>query len=441
MSINRRQFMRRAAGAVSTAALMGTAGSQRLAGQEQSLPAPETSGVEHIVVVMMENRSFDHLLGWLPGGNGTQAGLTYLDKHGEAHPTHRLSTFVGCSHPDPDHSYAGGRSEYDDGKMDGWLRTSSNDTFSIGYYEEADLPFFSALARNFTTLDNYFPSILSSTFPNRVFQHAAQTDRLSNTVDLSTLPTIWDTLAVAGISHKYYYSNVPFLALWGTKYLGISALFADFLADAASGNLPAVSFLDPRFTILDDGRGNDDHPHADLRAGEAFLGQVYRALTSSPAWPNTLLVVNRDEWGGFYDTVTPPRVIAPNDVDTDLVEGKALLGCRVPVVLVSPFTQGNAATPRIHSLLYDHTSVLKLIEWRYNLPPLTSRDASDEVANLALALNFAAPNITAPSLPVITPPLPTPCGLFELGSLVDNESYDFYKLLISDLASEWKKLT
>jgi phospholipase C len=441
MSINRRQFMRRAAGAVSTAALMGTAGSQRLAGQEQSLPAPETSGVEHIVVVMMENRSFDHLLGWLPGGNGTQAGLTYLDKHGEAHPTHRLSTFVGCSHPDPDHSYAGGRSEYDDGKMDGWLRTSSNDTFSIGYYEEADLPFFSALARNFTTLDNYFPSILSSTFPNRVFQHAAQTDRLSNTVDLSTLPTIWDTLAVAGISHKYYYSNVPFLALWGTKYLGISALFADFLADAASGNLPAVSFLDPRFTILDDGLGNDDHPHADLRAGEAFLGQVYRALTSSPAWPNTLLVVNRDEWGGFYDTVTPPRVIAPNDVDTDLVEGKALLGCRVPVVLVSPFTQGNAATPRIHSLLYDHTSVLKLIEWRYNLPPLTSRDASDEVANLALALNFAAPNITAPSLPVITPPLPTPCGLFELGSLVDNESYDFYKLLISDLASEWKKLT
>jgi phospholipase C len=442
MSINRRQFMRRAAGAVSTAALVGTAGSQRLAGQEQGLPDPDASGIEHIVVVMMENRSFDHLLGWLPGGNGTQAGLSYVDKRGEAHPTFRLSTFVGCSHPDPDHSYAGGRSEYDDGKMDGWLQTSSNDTFSIGYYEEADLPFFSALARNFTTLDNYFPSILSSTFPNRVFQHAAQTDRLSNTVDLSTLPTIWDTLAVAGISHKYYYSNVPFLALWGPKYLGISALFADFLTDAASGNLPAVSFLDPRFTILDDGFGNDDHPHADLRAGEAFLGQVYRALTSGPGWPNTLLVVNRDEWGGFYDTVAPPRVIAPNDIDTDLVEGKALLGCRVPVVLVSPFTQGNnPATPRVDSSLYDHTSVLKLIEWRYNLPPLTSRDASDEIANLALALSVAAPNITAPTLPVIKPPLPTPCGLFELGSLVDNESYDFYKLLISDLASEWKKLT
>src|ERR1700761_3246551 len=350
MAINRRDFLRSVAGVASTAAIPGAV---RRVSPEAALPAPEDSGINHIVVVMMENRSFDHLLGWLPGANGHQAGLTYVDSHGEAHPTNRLTTFVGCSHPDPDHSYAGGRSEVNGGAMDGWLRTTTNDTFSIGYYLEADLPFYSALARNFTTLDNYFASILSSTFPNRVFQHAAQTDRTSNTIDISTLPTIWDTLAEAGVSHKYYYSNVPFLALWGTKYLGISALFPDFLADAAAGTLPAVSFLDPRFTILDDGFGNDDHPHADLRAGEAFLGQVYRALTSSPAWPNTVLVVNRDEWGGFYDTVVPPRVIAPNDVDTDLIEGNALLGCRVPTIVVSPFTRSsNPAVPRINSSLY-----------------------------------------------------------------------------------------
>lgn len=123
----------------------------------------------------------------------------------------------------------GGRSEYDNGNMDGWLRTAANDVFSIGYYEEADLPFFGALARNYTTLDNYFSSILGPTFPNRVFQHAAQTDRLSNTIDLCRLPTIWDNLAAAGVSGKYYYPNVPVLAFWGPKYLRISALLADFL--------------------------------------------------------------------------------------------------------------------------------------------------------------------------------------------------------------------
>jgi phospholipase C len=144
--------------------------------------------------------------------------------------------------------------------------------------------------------------------------------------------------------------------------------------------------------------------------------------------------------GGFFDTVTPPRVIAANDVDTDLVNGNALLGCRVPAIVVSPFTRGNTATPRIDSGLYDHTSVLKLIEWRYNLPPLTPRDASNQIGNLAQALNFASPDTTVPALPVIMPPIPTPCGLFELASEIDNESYDFYKLLVSDLMSGWQSL-
>jgi phospholipase C len=432
MSVNRRQFLR---GAAVSAAALATPGS--IVSAQSDLPSPDASQIEHIVVVMMENRSFDHFLGWLPGANGTQAGLSYTDSAGESHPTYHLTTDVGCSHPDPDHSYAGGRSEFNNGKMDGWLRTTTNDVFCIGYYDEADLPFFGALARNFTTLDNYFPSILSSTFPNRVFQHAAQTDRLSNTLDISTLPTIWDNLAAAGVSHKYYFSDVPFLALWGDRYLGISKFYTDFLVDAVTGNLPAVSFVDPAFTILDDGEGNDDHPHANIEAGEAFLSQVYKAVTSGPGWKNTVLIINRDEWGGFYDTVVPPRAIAPNAIDTDLVDGKALLGCRVPVVLASPFSMGKPATPRIDSNLYDHTSVLKLIEWRYNLPPLASRDASNEIANLALALDFKAEYVAPPSLPLVTPPIPVACGLFELGSEIDNESYDFYQLLKSDLTNNW----
>ena len=464
MSVNRRDFLRRAA-SVSAAALAASVPEGKPQAQtiNELLPTPSASGIEHVVVVMMENRSFDHMLGWMPNANGRQAGLSYPDNNGNLQPTHRLNYYVGCSHPDPDHSYAGGRSEVNGGAMNGWLRTSTNDNFSIGYYEEADLPLFGTLARNYTTCSNYFASILSSTFPNRVFQHAAQTDRLSNTLDISSLPTIWDRLQAAGVSCTYYFSNVPFLALWGLEYLGISQLYAQFLLDAASGNLPAVSFVDPWFTILDDGTGNDDHPHADLRKGEIFLSEIITALSASPAWKNTVLVINRDEWGGFFDHVAPPRVIAPNNVDTDLVDGKALLGCRVPTVIVSPFTRGNPAKPRINSLLFDHTSVLKLIEWRWGLAPLTARDASDEIANLALALDFSSVDTSVPELPVIANPPLDPCTFNDIlesfdengkpivnseramtvakqknATGADEEVYDFYLLLKSDRVKGWQ---
>ena len=462
MSVNRRDFLRSAAsvsGAVLAATTVANNQSQAQA-LDALLPSPDLSGIEHVVVVMMENRSFDHLLGWMPNANGRQAGLEYLDNSGNLQSTYRLTDFVGCAHPDPEHSYAGGRSEYDGGKMDGWLRTSTNDNFAIGYYAEEDLPLFSTLARNFTTLSNYFSSIMSSTFPNRVFQHAAQTDRLDNSLSLSTLPTIWDTLLNAGVSCKYYYSNVPFLALWGFKYLGISALYDQFLSDAASGNLPAVSFVDPWFTILDDGSGNDDHPHADLRKGEIFLRQIVTALAESPNWSKTVLVINRDEWGGFFDHVVPPRATAANTVDTDIVDGKALLGCRVPVLIVSPFARGNPAKPRINSLTYDHTSVLKLIEWRWQLPPLTARDASNDIANLASALNFSSADTSMPELPVIANPPWEPCfndfsfavgqqaapatsegamalALKKHSQGVDNETYDFYLLMKSERTNGW----
>jgi phospholipase C len=438
MTLNRRDFLRGVAGTSGALVAGSVLGKQTLAGQavqSASLPAPADSGIDHVVVVMMENRSFDHFLGWFPGANGRQSGLTYTNSVGAAYPTYHLTSYTGCGHPDPDHSYAGGRDEYDQGKMDGWLRTTTNDIYCIGYYVEADLPFFSSLARNFTTLDNYFPSIMSSTFPNRVFMHAAQTDRLDNSLTISTLPTIWDSLAAMGISHKYYYSNVPFLALWGAKYIDISAFYAQFLLDAAAGNLPAVSFLDPAYTLVDLGEGNDDHPHADLRAGESFLWQVYQALTSGPDWASTVLVVTRDEWGGFFDTIVPPRVIAPNNVDPDLVNGDALLGCRVPVVIASPFTVGNPSSPTVNGLLYDHTSILKLIEWRWNVPPLTERDAA--MNNLALALNFAAPNVSVPSLPQALPPVPSPCGQ---GGILDGSPAgvtDSYQLLHSPLIAGW----
>src|SRR6266478_8485113 len=130
-----------------------------------SLPLdPGSCGIEHVVVVMMENRSFDHFLGWLPNADGKQAGLTYVDSAGVSHSTHSLSgEYTGCPHPSPDHSYGGGRVEYDNGWMDGFLRAGSNDVYSIGYYGEQDIPFYAALARNYTACDRYFASILGPT--------------------------------------------------------------------------------------------------------------------------------------------------------------------------------------------------------------------------------------------------------------------------------------
>jgi len=207
------------------------------------LPDPASSGIEHVVVVIMENRSFDHLFGWMPNAGGKQAGLAYTDKAGKSHPTHSLSPdFTGCPHPDPDHSYAGSRVAYDNGKMDGFLRTGSNDVYSIGYYGEGDIPFYAALGRNYTVCDHYFASILGPTFANRMFLFAAQTDRLTDSIALSSLPTIFDRLTAAKISHNYFYSNVPYLALWGFKYAGISKLHEDFLEQASKGHA-ACGFL------------------------------------------------------------------------------------------------------------------------------------------------------------------------------------------------------
>jgi phospholipase C len=379
--------------------------------KKQSGPKQRSkSSVDHIVVVMMENRSFDHLLGWHPNADGMQAGLSYPDETGVLVPTTPLAPdYMGCAHPDPDHSWTGSRVAYADGAMDGFLLAGMNDAFAVGYYQQGDRPFFDQLALEYTTFDRFFAAHLGSTYPNRIFMHAAQTDRIENTLDLSTLPTIWDRLIEKGVSARYYFSDVSFLWLWGAKYLPISAPHDQFLADAAAGTLPAVSFVEPRFVGEEEGISNDDHPHADVRGGDAFLAEAFRAVSSGPDWETTVFIVTYDEGGGFFDHVAPPRAVAPNAVDPDIVGGKALLGFRMPVVVASPFTKGDPANPRVVSEVFDNTSILKLIEWRWNLQPLTARDAGTDVGNLVTALDLAHPVTDVPALPAPEAPLVIPC--------------------------------
>jgi phospholipase C len=395
----RRRFLQGATGVLGALAA-GTWPSRRAAA---ALPPPAASGIDHVVVVTMENRSFDHFLGWLPGANGRQRGLTYTDAVGRPHATHRLAPDLqGCGHPDPDHSYQGGRIEYDGGACDGWLRAGSNDEYAIGFYTRPDLAFLGRAAADWTTLDGYFAAIMAETYPNRVYLHAAQTDRLSNTTTVSTLPTIWDRLAAAGVGGRYYYSDVPFLALWGARYVSIGRPFAAFEADCAAGTLPAVAYVDPRFVDEQSGTSGDDHPHADIRNGEAFLNSVYRAVTTGPAWPSTLLVITYDEWGGFFDHV-PPALAAIPPADAALgSDGRR--GFRVPSLIVSPCARRRA----VAGPLLDHTSILRTIEWRWGLAPLTVRDAT--AGNLADLLDLTAPNLHAPVYPVPPGPFGVACA-------------------------------
>jgi phospholipase C len=419
--VNRRNFIRAAMVGTSGALLSGTAGS--LFAKTGTLPKPNKSGIEHVVLVTMENRSFDHFLGWLTAANGMQAGLSYADAAGNVHPTYTLNPdFQGCGHPDPDHSYGGGRIQYDSGKCDGFLQTAPvGDTFPIGYYAQSDLAFLGNAAPGWTSFSGYFAAIMAETFPNRIYQHAAQTDRINNSTSISTLPTIWDRLADHSISRRYYFSDIPLLALWGAKYLSISAPVSQFFIDCAAGTLPRVSFVEPRFLGESQGLSSDDHPFADVRNGETFLNAVYTAITSSPAWQNTILIINFDEWGGFFEHVPPTAAPIPA---ADIAAGNqdGLRGFRVPCVIISPWSRRGYV---MHGV-FDHTSVLNMIEWRWNLRPLSVRDATAQ--NLALALDFSASDLAAPQYAVPPGPFGNVCSTTVVTPLAttqqNNENWD-----------------
>jgi phospholipase C len=378
--LSRRDFV------VGSAAVVGSLAFGRRIAAPAALPPPARSGIDHIVVVMMENRSFDHFLGWMPKADGRQAGLTYTDAAGATHSTYPLAPdFQGCAHPDPDHSYNGGRVQYNNGACDGFLRSGRNDVYAIGYYRQRDLAFLGRAAPYWTVCDRYFAALMGPTFPNRLYMHAAVTDRITNTFSLSTLPTIWDRLAERGISRRMYYSNLPTLALWGSKYASVERPFNEFLRDCKNGKLPKVAFVDPVFTGTDEGTAGDDHPHADIRVGEWFLSRIYRAVTTSRNWARTVLIINFDEWGGFFDHVPPPLA---QDVD----HRYTLRGFRVPCLVISPYARRRYVAHGI----FDHTSILKMIEWRWNLQPLSVRDANAN--NIANVLDFKHRNLTAPRI-------------------------------------------
>ena len=388
--ITRREFITGATAAAGLA-LTGCADSRAPSAASLTrgrLPAPDKSGIDHVVVVMMENRSFDHFLGWVPGADGVQAGVTLKDADGNPHTSYDLApNYQNCNLGDPDHSYEGGRTEINGGAMDGFLLPQvAGDTFPIGYYTADSLPFFKGCAENWTICDRYFSGILAPTTPNRFYMHAGQTDRISNTTDVSTLTTVWDRMLGAGASVAYYYTDVSYTSFWGDKYLDFSRKYdrAGFADEILGKPLANLTFVDNVGNTLNEGGAFsiDDHPYSDIRDGQAFLNDVYNVFRRHPDWERTLLIVNYDEWGGFYDHVPPP--FAPVTPEEAALGNDGRLGCRVPCVLIGP----RARRGHVESLQLDPNSILNMLAWRFGFAPLGARADSN---NLALALDFAGP--------------------------------------------------
>src|SRR4051795_820574 len=421
---SRREFLQRTALTAGLATTLGTvltpdtlvaAAAQRQR-RAAPLPAPKNLPIDTFVVLMMENRSFDHYLGWLPGADGRQQGLSYTDKQGKKLQTQRLAPdWQGCAHPDPDHSWDGGRTPLNGGACDGFLRSGDNDVFSISYYAEYDLGFIQDAAKTFTTFDRFHCSLMGSTLPNREYMHASTSyGNRDNALPPETQyqtgfpdTSIFAACDKAGISNRYFFGDVPVSALWGAPGLARSGRVDEYYARCATGTLPNVSFVDPTFAgSVGEGPGlsADEHPHGDVRAGQAFMADVVHAFMASPQWKTGALFIVYDEWGGFFDHVAPKRV--PDDRNTaDVDNDYGLMGFRIPAIAISPWVRRRHVA---HSI-YGFESILKMMEYRFGLAPLNKRDRFAD--NIAGSFDFdAKPRLEVPDLPDPATVVSMPCA-------------------------------
>ena len=251
----------------------------------------------------------------------------------------------------------------------------------MGYWTGEDLPFYYSMARQFPIGDRYFCSVMAQTYPNRRFLIAATAlgDVATNDTGISVTDapngTIFDRLDRHGISWKDYYPDLPTVALflpeWNdNKHNGKVVHFEQFFVDAAAGNLPAFSLVDPYTNYSEEGN--------DISIGEAYAAGVHHAVLHSPAWEKTALIWTYDEHGGWYDHVSPVPAVRPDNVPPEITVppdqpgSYDYTGFRVPVAVVSAW----AKRDHVSHVVYDHTSILKLVETKWNLPALTYRDAN-----------------------------------------------------------------
>src|SRR3954471_3798995 len=273
---------------------------------------------------------------------------------------------------------------------------------------------------------------MGSTFPNREYMHAATSYGMRSN-DFPSPPgfpdtTIFAALQAKGISNRYFFSDVPVTALWGAPGLARSGQVSEFYERCASGTLPALSFVDPNFGgAAGEGPGvsGDEHPHGDVRTGQAFMSDVVHAFMSSPQYKRGALFIVYDEWGGFFDHVRPPRV--PDERNSrDIDKDYGLMGFRIPAIAVSPYVRRG----HVAHTIYGFESILKMIEYRFALKPLTRRDAY--ATNIARSFDWESkPRLDVPNLPRPEHVVSQACQGNPDGNATRAKDHDLYDLYTS----------
>ena len=353
------------------------------------------SGIDTIVVVMMENRSFDHLFGSLttdpsyPGANvvdGLTGTETNLDSAGLPVTVNLAPAEI--SKLDPKHDWISSHRAFNGGRNDGFVvvNPGANQAEVMSYHQRATAPYLYGLCDQYAVCDRWFSSVMGPTWPNRYYLHAgtAAGHKTNLPMGLSPPPTVWQRLAERCVPASYYYAgSVPWYSVTfpANSFSGNDAVAPQtidhFFTDAARGALPSFSIIDPDFNV------NDGHPPFDFSLAEAFLGSIHRALMASVHWPRALLVIMFDEHGGYYDHVPPPTVPDP---DPDFRQ----IGFRVPAVVVGPQVRPGA----VISTPYEHVSILATLATRFGIASLGPR--MDAAADLSACIDPDRASVMAP---------------------------------------------
>jgi phospholipase C len=420
----------------------------------------EVSKVKHFVVLMLENRSFDHMLGFMKVQEPEIDGLLGIeynlpnpkDPTGSKVLVTPNAPYVPDLNPSPGHEvrdvliqmYGGSPSPtgqrptmegfvYDYGQIPGVTEDAAKRIMDC--FSPRMLPVLSTLASEFAVCDHWFSSLPGPTWPNRLYVHAATSDgRTDNNPHQYAMKSIFENLYDLGKEWRIYFHDLPQSAmltnLRNARYLRFFESYEDaFDRDCRSGDLPTYSFIEPRYSTLGSLRGNDQHPDHGVELGEVLIADVYQALRASPNWEESALLILWDEHGGFYDHVPPGSTVNPDGKNSPEFDF-GLLGVRVPAVLVSPWVQRGF----VDHTVYDHSSVPATLKNMFGLRDfLTKRDTAANCFDHLFAL--AQPRTDAPRTLDLRPRPPGGA----VGEKASGPPTDFQRSLVAlanDLAPE-----